>query len=80
MGAPGVWEVIIILVVVLVIFGPKRLPEMGRSLGKAIREFKTAGKEVQREFTESIDPDTDSTKPAPQDTKAGSTKPENKGT
>lgn len=80
MGAPGVWEVIIILVVVLVIFGPKRLPEMGRSLGKAIREFKSAGKEVQREFTESIDPDADSTKPPPRDTKAGPTKPENKGT
>ena len=39
-GSLGGWELIIILVVVLVIFGPKRLPEMGRSLGKAIREFK----------------------------------------
>ena len=35
------WQgAIIILVVLLVIFGPKRLPEMGRSLGKGMREFK----------------------------------------
>jgi sec-independent protein translocase protein TatA len=33
-------ELIIILVVVLVIFGPKRLPDLGRSLGKGMREFK----------------------------------------
>lgn len=79
-GSLGGWELIIILVVVLVIFGPKRLPEMGRSLGKAIREFKSAGKEVQKEFTESIDPDADSTKPATKDTNTGSTKPENKAT
>ena len=57
-GSLGGWELIIILVVVLVIFGPKRLPEMGRSLGKAIREFKSAGKEVQKEFTDSIDTET----------------------
>lgn len=77
-GSLGGWELIIILAVVLVIFGPKRLPEMGRSLGKAIREFKSAGKEVQREFNETIDPDADSTKTANRDTNAGSKKPENK--
>ena len=36
----GVPEIIIVLVLVLIIFGPKRLPELGRSLGKGIREFK----------------------------------------
>ena len=80
MGTPGAWEVIIILVVVLVIFGPKRLPEMGRSLGKAIREFKSAGEEVRKEFTESIDPGADSTKPATKDPNAGSTKQRDKAT
>ncbi|MCH8289787.1 twin-arginine translocase TatA/TatE family subunit [Candidatus Poribacteria bacterium] len=64
MGALGGWEIIVILIVVLVVFGPKRLPEMGRSLGKAIREFKSAGKEIQQEVTEAIDGDSDSTKPA----------------
>lgn len=48
MGFLGVGElIIIILVVILVIFGPKRLPEMGRSLGLGIREFKSAGKEIR---------------------------------
>ena len=36
----GPLELAIVLIVVLLIFGPKRLPEMGRSLGKGIREFK----------------------------------------
>ncbi len=36
----GVTEMIILLIVLLVFFGPKRLPEMGRSLGKGMREFK----------------------------------------
>ena len=38
----GIWEVLILLLVVLLVFGPKRLPEMGRSLGKGMREFKDA--------------------------------------
>ena len=36
----GVTEMIILLIVLLVFFGPKRLPEMGRSLGRGMREFK----------------------------------------
>jgi sec-independent protein translocase protein TatA len=36
----GVWEILILLLVALLVFGPKRLPEMGRSLGKGLREFK----------------------------------------
>jgi len=36
----GVTEMVILLIVLLVFFGPKRLPEMGRSLGKGMREFK----------------------------------------
>jgi sec-independent protein translocase protein TatA len=39
-GNIGVWEVILLLLVMLVLFGPKRLPEMGRSLGRGMREFK----------------------------------------
>jgi sec-independent protein translocase protein TatA len=34
------WELFLLLLVVLLVFGPKRLPEMGRSLGKGMREFK----------------------------------------
>jgi sec-independent protein translocase protein TatA len=36
------WELLILALVVLLVFGPKRLPEMGRSLGKGMREFKEA--------------------------------------
>ena len=39
-GWIGVPELIVLLIVLLLIFGPKRLPEMGRSLGKGMREFK----------------------------------------
>jgi len=39
-GWIGPWELLILLLVVLLVFGPKRLPEMGRSLGKGMREFK----------------------------------------
>jgi sec-independent protein translocase protein TatA len=36
----GIWELAILLLVALLVFGPKRLPEMGRSLGRGMREFK----------------------------------------
>ena len=39
-GWIGPWEILILLVVVLLVFGPKRLPEFGKSLGKGMREFK----------------------------------------
>ncbi|MEP6910169.1 MAG: twin-arginine translocase TatA/TatE family subunit [Actinomycetota bacterium] len=39
-GNISLWEILILLLVVLLVFGPKRLPEMGRSLGKGMREFK----------------------------------------
>ena len=38
----GPLEIIIVLVIVLVIFGPKRLPELGRSMGRGMREFKSS--------------------------------------
>jgi sec-independent protein translocase protein TatA len=41
-GWIGPWELLILLLVVLLVFGPKRLPEMGRSLGKGMREFKSS--------------------------------------
>ncbi len=46
-GWIGVPELLILLLVVLLVFGPKKLPEMGRSLGKGMREFKSSvtGKE-----------------------------------
>lgn len=45
-GMPGPYELIIIFLVVLLVFGASRLPEIGRYLGKGIREFKKATKEL----------------------------------
>jgi len=56
-GSLGGWEVIVILLVVLIIFGPSKLPQMGQALGKAIREFKKAGKELKSEVTDLDDED-----------------------
>jgi sec-independent protein translocase protein TatA len=41
-GWIGPWEIAILLVIVLLVFGPKRLPEMGKSLGRGMREFKNS--------------------------------------
>ncbi len=42
----GMLELSVILVIALLVFGPKKLPEIGRGLGKGIREFKKAGQEL----------------------------------
>lgn len=39
-GNLGIWEILLLMVVVLLVFGAKRLPEVGSSIGKGIREFK----------------------------------------
>ena len=46
LGMPGPQEILLILLIVLLVFGASRLPEIGRSLGKGIREFKKATKEI----------------------------------
>ena len=51
----GPLEIVLILIVALVIFGPKRLPELGRSAGKGIREFKKNLNEVEGAVTGALD-------------------------
>lgn len=46
----GLPEMALIMVIALLVFGPKKLPEVGRSLGKAIRGFQEASKEFENEF------------------------------
>ena len=46
----GHWEILIIFVIILLIFGAKRIPEMAQGLGKGIREFRTAMRDVQDEM------------------------------
>ena len=47
MGNLGVWEILMIMVVALLLFGAKRLPEVGSSIGKGIREFKRSISDTQ---------------------------------
>ena len=56
MGLGG-WEVILILAVVLILFGAKRLPELAKGLGKGIKEFKNATRDVTDELQRSMDHD-----------------------
>lgn len=49
-GMPGGWEWILIVLLVLVFFGAKKIPELARGLGKGIREFKDATKEIKRDI------------------------------
>ena len=51
MGTLGVPEMMVIFVLALVLFGPKKLPEIGRTLGKAITEFRKASSELKNTFT-----------------------------
>ena len=49
-GGFGMWEMIFIFLVILLLFGAKKLPEIGSSLGKGIREFKSSVREIEHEF------------------------------
>ncbi|HME05728.1 MAG TPA: twin-arginine translocase TatA/TatE family subunit [Bryobacteraceae bacterium] len=50
MGPVGVQEMVVIFLVALVLFGPKKLPELGRTIGKAITEFRRAQSELKSTF------------------------------
>ncbi len=54
MGPLGIPELIIIFVVALIVFGPRKLPELGRSLGKSLSEFKRASNELRSTLDEEI--------------------------
>ncbi|MGK7396772.1 MAG: Sec-independent protein translocase subunit TatA/TatB [Candidatus Cyclobacteriaceae bacterium M3_2C_046] len=56
-GGIGGWEVLLILLVVLIFFGAKRIPELARGLGKGMREFKDATTGIKKDLEEGINTD-----------------------
>lgn len=62
----GPAEMIVILIIALIVFGPKRLPEIGRTVGKGLREFRRASQDIRDEFEGSLqdEPETPAAEPA----------------
>lgn len=55
MGGLGTTEILVIALLVLVLFGAKRIPEFMQGLGKGVREFRKAAKDIQNEIEKPID-------------------------
>lgn len=55
MGPLGFQELVLILVIALVIFGPKKLPELGRSLAKTLAEFRRASNEIKHSIEKELE-------------------------
>jgi sec-independent protein translocase protein TatA len=53
----GFPEILVILAIALIVFGPKRLPEMGRTIGRTLREFRRTASEVRAEIEQDLDDD-----------------------
>ncbi len=60
----GMPEIIIILLIVLLLFGPKKLPELARGLGQSVREFKKGANDIKQEFEQVVNEEP--AKPEPQ--------------
>ena len=54
MGSLGMQEIIVIFIIVLIVFGPRKLPELGKSLGKGLAEFKKASNELKQTWEEEV--------------------------
>ena len=60
----GPTEMLLILLLALIVFGPKRLPEVGRTVGKGLREFRRASQEIKDEIQMDLDVPDEQAKPA----------------
>jgi sec-independent protein translocase protein TatA len=54
LGSIGTTEILVILFIVLLLFGAKKIPELARGLGRGIREFKDASKEIKKNIEEEV--------------------------
>lgn len=61
-GSIGPWELVLVLVIALIIFGPGKLPEVAKSVGKGINEFKRASNEVKQQVKDAVNLDDDEKK------------------
>jgi len=65
----GAQELILILVVALLVFGPKRLPELARTMGKGLAEFRRASSDLRHSLQGELDPDSERKTPGPHDSR-----------
>jgi sec-independent protein translocase protein TatA len=59
-GMPGGWELVILFLIVLLVFGAKRIPEIAQGLGKGIKEFKNATRDLNKEIDSAVNQPDDS--------------------
>lgn len=71
----GFGELLLIFALALLVFGPDKLPEIGKNLGRAVRSFRSASTELQSELRTSLDLDDDEAKPAPSSDAAAASPP-----
>jgi sec-independent protein translocase protein TatA len=65
MGEFGIREILLVLLIILILFGAKRIPEMMKAMGQGVKEFKKAAKDIQSDDTEPSKPSSPETqKPA----------------
>jgi TatA/E family protein of Tat protein translocase len=55
MGSLGVPEILIILVIALIVFGPRKLPELGKTLGQGLAQFRRASEDFKRQWEDEVD-------------------------
>ncbi len=55
MPSLGFGEILVLVLIALIVFGPRRLPEIGRTVGKSLREFRRAASDLRAELEEDLD-------------------------
>ena len=61
----GPWELILILIIALLVFGPRRLPEIGRALGKTVAEFRRMSQELTADMAQELETESQREEEAP---------------
>ena len=54
MGSLGMQEILVIFILALIVFGPRKLPELGKSIGKSLAEFRKASNDLKRTWEEEV--------------------------